>query len=196
MILADTMAIFLVIVGLLLAFNGVWLLSRALWGPLVAHAIDAHHEGMIKSFLLGLPMTAVAVVVSGAMMNNKQGLWGLGGLVLFSLYFLFANVGVAGMAAMIGEKLGSKNGEPPWKETVRGGSVLTLAFLFPLAGWIVLLPVALVTGCGANIRAIVREWKVGRERRHQPATVPTETKLEPAARAGDETVEGSPPARD
>lgn len=164
MVLADTMAIFLVIVGLLICFNAVWLLCRALWEPLVLHARDAHYDGMVKSFFLGLPMTALVVVAFGALVNVKQGPWGLIGLILAGVYLLFSSIGVAGIAGLVAEKLGGKaQGQPPWKETVLGGAVLVLTFLFPILGWLVVMPIAIVVGCGATIRAIFREWKCSRQ---------------------------------
>lgn len=163
MVLADTMAIFLVIVGLLICFNAVWLLCRAIWAPLVHHARDAHHDGMIKSFFIGLPMTALTVVVFGALANDKQGPWGLVAIILASIYLLFSSIGVAGIADLIGEKLGTNvEGQPPWRETIRGGIVLVLSFLFPFVGWLVIMPVSMVIGCGATIRAVFREWKCSR----------------------------------
>lgn len=163
MVLADTMAIFLVTVGLLICFNAVWLLCRALWGPLVAHCRDVHRDGMIKSFFLGLPLTALIVVLFGALTSNKQGPWGLIGIVVMAAYLMFTSIGVAGIADLIGEKLGGHTqGQPPWRETVRGGAVLVLSFLFPFLGWLLIMPVALVVGCGATMRAIFREWKCSR----------------------------------
>lgn len=163
MVLADTMAIFLTIVGLLICFNAVWLLCRALWGPLVAHCRDVHRDGMVKSFFLGLPLTALIVVLFGALTSNKQGPWGLIGILVMAAYLMFTSIGVAGIAELVGEKLGGKTqDQPPWRETVRGGAVLVLSFLFPFLGWLLIMPVALVVGCGATMRGMYREWKCSR----------------------------------
>lgn len=163
MVLADTMAIFLVIVGLLICFNAVWLFCRAIWEPLVNHARDAHYDGMVKSFFVGLPLTALVLVSFFALANDKQGPWGMVAIMLLGVYVLFASIGVAGIAGLIGEKLGGNvQAQPPWKETVRGGAVLVLSFLFPIVGWLVIMPVAFVVGCGATIRAVFREWKSSR----------------------------------
>jgi hypothetical protein len=163
MVLADTMAIFLVIVGLLICFNAVWLFCRAIWEPLVRHARDAHDDGMVKSFFVGVPLTAIVVVTFFALANDKQGPWGLVAFILLGVYILFASIGVSGLAGLIGDKLADRShSQPPWKETVRGGAVLVLSFLFPVVGWFVLMPIAFVVGCGASIRAVFREWKNSR----------------------------------
>ncbi|MDZ4832472.1 MAG: hypothetical protein SGJ27_01600 [Candidatus Melainabacteria bacterium] len=168
MVLADTMAIFLVVVGMLICFNAVWLLCRALWGPLVAVSREIHRDGMIKSFFLGLPLTALILVLFGALTSNKAGPWGgLIGIVVMAAYLMFTSIGVAGIADLIGEKLGGSNNQsqPPWRETVRGGAVLVLSFLFPFLGWLLIMPVALIVGCGATMRAMFREWKSSRQER-------------------------------
>ncbi|MBX9666830.1 MAG: hypothetical protein K2X93_04390 [Candidatus Obscuribacterales bacterium] len=166
MVLADTMAIFLVIVGLLICFNAIWLFCRAIWEPLIVGAREAHYNGMVKSFFLGLPLTALTVIVFGALANDKQGPWGLVAILIAGVYLLFASIGVAAMAELIGDRLGGETaGQAPWRCTVRGGSVLVLSFLFPFLGWLLILPVATIVGCGAAIRALFHEWKGGKGER-------------------------------
>jgi hypothetical protein len=163
MVLADTIAIFLTILGVLICFNAIWLFVEAIWGSLVGHAREAHYDGMVKSFFLGLPLTAVATIAFGALVNEKQGPWGLVGLLLAGLYILFASIGVSAMASLIGEKLGgtlaTQPPQPPWRVTLGGGIVLVLTFLFPILGWLLILPVAYTVGLGATMRALVRERK-------------------------------------
>lgn len=171
MVLADTMAIFLVIVGLLICFNAVWLFCRAIWEPLVNHARDAHYDGMVKSFFVGLPLTALVLVAFFALANDKQGPWGMVAIILLAAYMLFASIGVSGIAGFVGEKLGGNvQDQPPWRETVRGGAVLVLSFLFPVVGWLIIMPVAFVVGCGAAIRAVFRELKISRSRSRAQAS--------------------------
>jgi hypothetical protein len=38
---------------------------------------------------------------------------------------------------------------------VRGGVVLELAFLFPIVGWFIVLPLALILGAGAAVRVVL-----------------------------------------
>jgi hypothetical protein len=172
MVLADTMAIFLVVVGLLICFNALWLLCRALWGPLVAQSREIHRDGMVKSFFLGLPLTALIVVMFGAMTSNKQGTWGLIGLIVMAVYVMFTSIGTAGIADLIGEKLGGNTeGQPPWRETVRGGAILVLSFLFPILGQLVIMPIAIIVGCGATMRAMFREWKSAKHSQKNSRTI-------------------------
>lgn len=163
MILADTMLWFFVIVGLLISFNGIWLMSQAMWTITVQRAVEIHRHSMWKSFFLGLPIIAVGVIAFLSMSDSKNGMAGLIGILLISALFIFSSVGVAGIAALFGERLaGEARPEPLWKLTLRGGCVLALSYLFPVAGWIVILPISLIVGCGATVRALWRtkSWKV------------------------------------
>src|SRR5690606_25398357 len=82
----------------------------------------------------------------------------------------------SGIATLIGARLSSSEIiEPKWKTTARGGAVLSLSYLFPLVGWFVILPVSLVIGCGATVRAI---WNRKRsssveKRELKPSQVPS-----------------------
>ena len=69
MLMADTMAIFFVILGLLLAFPGLWVLCRGLWPRAVAKAAAVCGKGLIKPFLAGLPLTAVMIFAAAALGN-------------------------------------------------------------------------------------------------------------------------------
>lgn len=163
MILADTMLWFFVIVGLLISFNGIWLMSQAMWTLTVQRAVEIHRHSMWKSFFIGLPIIAIGVIAFLKLSDSKNGLAGLIGILLISCLFILSSVGVAGIAALFGERLaGEARPEPLWKMTLRGGCVLALSYLFPIAGWIVILPVSLIVGCGATVRALwrMKSWKV------------------------------------
>lgn len=178
MILADTMLWFFVIVGLLISFNGMWMMSQAMWTTTVQRAVDIHRHSMWKSFFIGLPIIAVSVIAFLKMSDSKNGVAGLVGILFISCLFIFANVGVAAIAALFGERLaGELRPEPLWKLTLRGGSVLALSYLFPLAGWFVVLPISLIVGCGATVRVLwcTKSWKV----------VKVEAQKLPAASASD-----------
>lgn len=147
MLFADTMAIFFVIVGLLLTFPSIWLLCRGLWPGRVQRASEV--VGM-KSFFIGLPITALAVfiVIVAGKIPGPPGQ--IAGVLSFSALFLFAQVGVSGIATHLGRRLSSPvDEEKPWRATLRGGIILVLSYLLPLVGWFLILPVSIITGAGA-----------------------------------------------
>ena len=69
MLMADTMSIFFVILGMLLAFSGLWLLCRGLWPDAVAAAADRCGKRLWSSFLAGLPVTIVMIVLTKTLFN-------------------------------------------------------------------------------------------------------------------------------
>ncbi len=159
MLMADTMAIFFVILGLLLAFPGLWLLCRGLWPRAVAESAGICDRGLIRPFITGAPVTAVMVFAAAVLSNFGSG-GKIAAVATVCLYLMIANCGVAGLVSMIGERLapavGDVNSEQPWRATLRGGVTLGLASLLPILGWFVILPAAMVTGCGASLISLLR----------------------------------------
>jgi len=156
MLMADTMAIFFVILGVLLAFPGLWLLCRGLWPQTVANAAAVCQTGLLKPFFAGLPLTGLTIFVAAAVGNfGPPGKIGASAIICF--YLMIANCGVAGLVTAIGERLPSRiDAGQSWRVTLRGGIVLELAYLLPILGWFVILPVSVTIGCGASLIALFR----------------------------------------
>ncbi len=165
MLMADTMAVFFVILGLLLAFPALWLLMRGLWPPTVTTARDICDRGLVRPFMLGLP-GVVMIVLATALMSNvgTPGKIAAVGLVCFAI--VVASCGVSGLATLIGERLSSPADEGrEWRATLRGGIILVLTWLLPILGWFVILPLSMTTGLGAALRAIGSSLKNRRSHR-------------------------------
>jgi hypothetical protein len=172
------MAIFFVILGLLLAFPGLWLLCRGLWPRAVAGAAEACGAGLVKPFLLGLPVTIATVFVAAAL--SRFGSAGkIASVGAVCLYLMIANCGVAGLAVVVGERLGfdagNKKTESPWRAIVRGGAALGLASLLPILGWFVIFPTSVTVGCGASLLTRLRKISAARESRRFPSVSPAES---------------------
>jgi hypothetical protein len=178
MLMADTMAIFFVILGLLLAFPGLWVLCRGLWPRAVANAAAVCGKGLIKPFLVGLPLTAV-MIIAGAVLANFGPAGKIAAVATVCLYLMIANCGVAGLVTVVGERLaeplGNMDSQRPWRATLRGGVALGLASLLPILGWFVILPVAVIIGCGANLLSLLRTEGASRVRSGQALAPPVET---------------------
>lgn len=161
MLLADTMTYFFLVVGLLFAFPGLWLLCRALWPQMVADSCADLERGLAKPFFIGLPIFIVSVFAFIVLGGSKHGPVGDTSAVLtIALFLFYANVGVAGLVTMLGKRLPSPADDTrPWKRTIRGGIVLELAYLLPLLGWFVVLPVSLIIGAGSVTRRLVNSRK-------------------------------------
>jgi hypothetical protein len=157
MLMADTITWFLVIVGLLIVFPGLWLLCTGLWPDKVTNCTDLCKQGLLKSFFVGLGITAVtAALVIGLSKAPPIGVPAAIGVVC--LYLVYSNIGVAGLATVIGSRLPSPGDiERPWKATIRGGIVLELSCLLPILGWFVIMPIATMIGCGSTTRTLLKK---------------------------------------
>lgn len=150
MLLADVMTWFLVVVGVLLAFPGLWLLCRGLYGQEVEEIASYLENGRVRPFFIGLPIAIVSFLGVTACGGKNLPFGDISAIVILASFLFYSNIGVAGLATMLGRKLPSPADlERPWKGTVRGGIVLELAFLLPLLGWFFILPISLIIGAGA-----------------------------------------------
>lgn len=158
MLMADTMAIFFVVVGMMMAFSGLWLLCRGLWSNQVAETKAVCDKGLLKSFLVGLPLTfiiIVAVVISGKLLGSVGKITAVG---IVCLYIVYSGVGIAGLTTSIGERLVSKIDDgQQWRATLRGCVVLVFSYLFPLLGWFIIIPASHIIGCGAMTISIIKK---------------------------------------
>jgi hypothetical protein len=152
MLLSDVMAIVFSVLGVLLAFQGLWLLSCSIWPAAVLSAAQDCERALWKPFLVGLPVTAIFVFGVGAL-SKIGGPGGLVAVALLSLFVLTSSVGVAGLCSLMGRRLNS--GQASVKTMILGGVALELAYVFPLVGWFVVLPISLVIGCGATVRYLL-----------------------------------------
>jgi hypothetical protein len=161
MLMADTMSIFFVILGMMLALPGLWLLCRGLWPEAVAATADRCRKGLWSSFLAGLPITAVMILMTVILFNVLGPVGKIAGLGVVCLYMLQAHTGVAGLATAIGRRLATPHDEKrAWRSTLRGGVVLELAYLLPILGWFVILPASIIIGSGAANLGLLSRLKL------------------------------------
>ena len=163
MLFADTMAIFFVILGLLLAFTSLWLLCRALWTEQVMRSSEMVG---LKSFFIGIPITAIAVVIVIVVGKLPASFGQIGGVLTFSALFLYAQIGVSGLATQIGNRLPSPaDKDKAWRPTLRGSIILALSWLLPLVGWFLIIPVSVIHGAGATTRSLFPKKKGAKKSR-------------------------------
>jgi hypothetical protein len=159
MLMADTMSTFFVILGVLLAFSGLWLMCRGLWPQAVEAAADRCTRRIWPYFLAGIPLTLVMIVLTRvAFLLGPAGK--IVGVGVVCLYMLQAHTGVSGLATAIGRRLPSPLDEhSPWRATLRGGMALELTYLLPILGWFVVLPASIIIGTGAITVALLSKLK-------------------------------------
>jgi hypothetical protein len=160
MLMADTMAIFFVILGILLAFSGLWLLARGLWPEAVEAAAERCAKRIWPYFLAGIPLTLVTIILTRILfVLGPVGKIASVGIVC--LYMLQAHTGVSGLVTAIGRRLPSPlDQHSPWRATLRGGIALELTYLLPILGWFVVLPASLIIGTGAINVGLLSRFKI------------------------------------
>ena len=156
MLMADTMAIFFVVLGLMISLVGLWLLARGLWPSRVALAAERFERGLVVPFVVGLPVALAAFVLAALVVNIPAKVGGIGAGAILCGFFAFASVGLSGLATCVGRRLASSvDAASPWRATLRGAVVLVATFLVPILGWFAVLPIAVVAGAGAATLALV-----------------------------------------
>ena len=156
MLMADTMAIFFIVLGFLLAIPGLWMMCRGLWPGAVARSQAVCERGLLRPFLVGAP-AAIGVALAAAMLGNMATPGKIAATVWVCFFLVLASCGAAGLATRIGAQLASPaDAAQPWRATLRGCIVLELSYLLPILGWFGLLPISLTVGLGALLLALVR----------------------------------------
>jgi hypothetical protein len=176
MLMADVMSITLSVVGFLLFQQGLWLLSRALWPRRFAVTTERARRNPLASFLVGLPVTGLAMLLVAIAGKAFGAVGQVAAFTLFVLFWIYANVGVAGFVTHIGQRLRSPADDArPWAATVRGGVVLELAWLPPIIGWPGLLFASIILGAGAMTLSFYRIRQVAPAPSPLPAAIETES---------------------
>ncbi len=156
MIMADTLAIFFTVLGLMLATPGLWLLCRGLWPDLVIESAAYCRRSLWKPFFMGLPLAIFGFIAVAVLSKLPQPLAAMTIIGTICLLLIYAHVGVTAIASVLGERLPSPADiDRPWHGTVRGGIVLELSYLLPVIGWFVILPVSLIIGAGLTTRSLI-----------------------------------------
>ena len=160
MLMADTMSIFFVILGMLLAFSGLWLMCRGLWPTAVEAAADRCAKRIWPYFLAGIPLTLLMIVLTKVLFLLGP-IGKITGVGVVCFYMLQAHTGVSGLVTAIGRRLPSNLDElRPWRATLRGGIALELTYLLPILGWFVVLPASIIIGTGAINVALLSKLRM------------------------------------
>lgn len=166
--MADVAAVFGTLLALGIAFPGMLTAWWLLFPNVVerAHLRVAHTPG--RTFAFGLVALGVALLPPLMLLALPAGPAKLAGALMLVGLLAFSTLGAAGIAAAMGARLAARSGEPAGLNSfVRGAVALELAAIFPLIGWLVVIPIATVTAYGAATFALLR-WAP------RPAPVPDE----------------------
>jgi hypothetical protein len=173
--LSSTIFVVSLILAVLMSLTGYWLLVRALFPAFVERAERAWTERPGATVALGVPVALVLLGVSIGLLNAPNGALRVLGFLVSGVSLGFTFAGTAGLAARMGRGLAAPNDAGrEWAQVLRAGIVLELTMLFPLLGWFVVAPIAVLGGAGAAVQALF-----GRKRAAATA-VPTTGPVAPA----------------
>jgi hypothetical protein len=161
MTIATVLAVFLVILGLMLVFQAYWLFGAALFPRMVAQARD-RYKTPIRTTLIGLAVVVPTFYIGFVLLDQKDGdiSNGIGlvkgiGLVIGVVPLMLGAIGSAGLCQLIGLGLPAPGDQSQnWRRVWRGGWALNFCYLLPVAGWFVILPWGIISGCGAFVTSL------------------------------------------
>ena len=165
MTIATVLTVFLVILGVMLVFQAYWLFGTALFPRMVGQARD-RYKTPIRTTLIGLAVIVPTFLIGfvwlgqslvwldqkdGDTFNVSNGI----GLVIGVVPLMLGAIGSAGLCQLIGLGLPVPGDQSQnWRRVWRGGWVLNFCYLLPFAGWFVILPWGIISGCGAFITSL------------------------------------------
>ena len=209
MTIATVLTVFLVILGVMLVFQAYWLFGTALFPRMVGQARD-RYKTPIRTTLIGLAVIVPTFLIGfvwlgqslvwldqkdGDTFNISNGI----GLVIGVVPLMLGAIGSAGLCQLIGLGLPVPGDQSQnWRRVWRGGWVLNFCYLLPFAGWFVILPWGIISGCGAFVTSISgRGNDRGNDRsndrgRGRSGRAPRQTPApEPAAKLDDDSPRSS-----
>jgi hypothetical protein len=156
--MADISAAFGILLFLGLAFPGLLTANYLLFPATVERARLRLDRTPWKCFFVGGLLTAVLAIPTVILFVVPNGAVQFAGWALVAVALTFATLGATGLASKMGERLGARSGNTlsPIASFVRGALALELAAAFPVIGWFIFIPLAVVTSLGASAFAVLR----------------------------------------
>lgn len=149
MLFSTVLTWLLIAAAFVISLPSLWLGSQALWPESAHRRRVAAERGLVGAFFLGLAPVLVGVVL--VVVLSKLPKMGALAALVGGLLLMWGFVGASGIATLVGERLWAA--AAPWRQTLRGGFILMGCALLPVVGWVVLLPLLGVVGCGLHLRA-------------------------------------------
>ena len=156
--MADVYTVFGTLLAVGIAFPGMLMAWWLLFPATVERAAERVESTPWRCFGLGIP-AAIAVFIPFMVLFSIPVAFSkfIGAFVLFTALWV-AGLGAAGVAAKMGRHLQNRSNSTMTESGafVRGAVALELAAAFPFVGWMLVIPMTLITSLGAATFAILR----------------------------------------
>jgi hypothetical protein len=150
--MADIYIVVFSVIGMLISFPGLMAALNLLLPKVTESAYLRLAHTPVKSFMLGLPVSAVFTLWILITANIKVGPVQALAFIAALIWMALASLGAAGIARLMGERIDALNQHASGLANIlRGAVIYQLACLFPLIGWFVFWPIASITVTGAAI---------------------------------------------
>ena len=151
---ADVLRILLLVLGVMLVFQAYWLVGTALFTRLVGQARD-RYKTPIRTTMWGLLIVVPTFWIGFKCSQSPNPIVVGVGVVIGAVPLLLGLIGSAGLCQLIGLGLPAPGDQSQnWRRVWRGGWVLNFCYLLPFAGWFVILPWSIISGCGAFVTSL------------------------------------------
>lgn len=152
---ADVLQVLLLILGIMLVFQAFWLFGTALFPRMVGQARD-RYKTPIRTTLIGLAVVVPTFFIGISWLQTKDNnIVKIIGIVIGVVPLMLGAIGSAGLCQLIGLGLPAPGDQSQnWRRVWRGGWVLSFCYLLPVAGWFVILPWGIISGCGAFVTSL------------------------------------------
>jgi hypothetical protein len=156
--MADISAVFGILLFLGIAFPGLLTALYLLFPATVERARLRLDRTPWKCFFVGGLLTAFFAIPIVVLFAIGNGITQFIAWVIIFVVLTFGTIGAAGLASKMGDRLGLRSGNSlsPIASFVRGAIALELAAAFPIIGWAIFIPLAIVTSLGAAAFALLR----------------------------------------
>lgn len=158
--MADILTIFGLLLIMALAFPALLTIVWLTFPGVVYRAHQRVEQTPVRCFAMGiLALLLVGFPVLILLDAPPAGAKAAGfGLIILALSL--GTIGAAGMVARLSQRLNESSSRPisPLAGFLTGAVALELAVAFPVVGWFLALPIALLTALGATVFALLR-WR-------------------------------------
>ncbi len=155
--MADISTVFGILLTLGIVFPGMLTAWWLLFPATVERARLRLDRTPWQCFFVGGVITAIVAIPATILFVVPNGAVKFMGWVLVFVVLTVASLGAAGIVAKMGDRLGRRSdGLTPAGAFVRGAVALELAAAFPIIGWFIIIPLAIVTSIGATAFALLR----------------------------------------
>lgn len=155
MTIGDVLAVVAAVVAVGLCWAATLLLTALAFPERARRAGEAVTSAPGRCLARGAGVFFVVGVLAFALMHSPAGPVRLVGDVAWGVLALFAAVGSAGIARLLGERVQAVGTHmTPFAALTRGTALYVLAGFLPVVGWFLIVPLALLFSLGGAVAAL------------------------------------------